>query len=61
MLILASRHLGELHDMEDVQRLVDGYDCGIAYMDSHIGQLFARLRKRSLDDLVIIIGRPLRT
>lgn len=51
------RHPGELHDMADVQRLFDGYDCGIAYMDSHIGQLFARLRqKRVWDDLVIIIS-----
>jgi choline-sulfatase len=51
------RHLGELQDMADLQRLFDGYDCGIAYMDSHIGQLFARLREKGVwDDLAIIIS-----
>ena len=51
------RHLGELHDMADLQRLFDGYDCGIAYLDSHIGQLFARLREKGVwDDLAIIIS-----
>jgi choline-sulfatase len=51
------RQPGELHDMADVRRLFDGYDCGIAYMDSHIGQLFARLKEKGIwDDLVIIIS-----
>ena len=51
------RHPGELETMADVRRLFDGYDCGIAYMDSHIGQLFTALKARGVwDDLAIIIS-----
>jgi choline-sulfatase len=51
------RHPGELETMDDLKRLVDGYDTGIAYMDSHIGQILASLeRKGLLDDLAIIIS-----
>lgn len=51
------RYLGELRTMADVKRLLDGYDCGIAYMDSHIGQLFAKLKEKGVwDDLAIIIS-----
>ena len=51
------RSIGELKDMADVQHLFDGYDCGIAYMDSHIGRLFEALKAKGVwDDLVIIIS-----
>jgi arylsulfatase A-like enzyme len=51
------RHPGEIKDMADLRRMIDGYDCGIAYMDQHIGQLFAALQAQGvLDDLVIIIS-----
>jgi len=51
------RHPGELKDMADVKRMIDGYDCGIRYMDSHIGMLFDALREQGVfDDLVIIIS-----
>jgi choline-sulfatase len=51
------RHPGELKDMQDLKRLIDGYDTGIAYMDSHIGKLFAALEREGvMDDLVIIIS-----
>ncbi len=51
------RHPGELESMADVRRLFDGYDCGIAYMDNHIGQLFDKLKEQGAwDDLVIIIS-----
>jgi choline-sulfatase len=51
------RHLGELKDMSDLRRLVDGYDTGISYMDSHIGQVFAALQREGvMDDLAIIIS-----
>jgi len=52
-----SRHLGKLETMSDVKRLFDGYDSGISYMDSHIGQVFSALKKKGVwDDLVIIIS-----
>lgn len=51
------RHPGELKDMADVRRMIDGYDCGIAYMDQHIGQLFEALTKKGmLEDLAIVIS-----
>jgi arylsulfatase A-like enzyme len=50
------RHPGEILDMEGLRRMIDGYDCGIRYMDSHIGQLFEALERQGvMDDLVIII------
>jgi arylsulfatase A-like enzyme len=37
--------------------MIDGYDTGIAYMDSHIGQLLDALERQGvLDDLAIIIS-----
>lgn len=51
------RHPGELKNLHDLKRLVDGYDTGIAYMDSHIGKLFAALEREGvMDDTVIIIS-----
>jgi choline-sulfatase len=50
------RHPGELTNMDDLRRMVDGYDCGIRYMDDHIGRLFSALDEQgALDDLAIII------
>jgi choline-sulfatase len=50
------RHPGELTNMDDLRRMVDGYDCGIRYMDDHIGRLFNALDEQgALDDLAIII------
>jgi arylsulfatase A-like enzyme len=51
------RQPGELKDMTDLRRMIDGYDCGIRYMDGHIGQLFDALRKKGVfEDLAIIIS-----
>ena len=51
------RHPGEIPDMKELRRLIDGYDCGIRYMDGHIGQLLAALEaKGALDDLAIIVS-----
>lgn len=51
------RYPGELRDMADLRRFIDGYDCGIRYMDDHIGQLFAALEAAGvMDDLAIIIS-----
>ncbi|WP_141336295.1 sulfatase [Paenibacillus sp. tmac-D7] len=50
------RHPGEIQDMNDMRRMIDGYDCGIRYMDEHLGRLFAALEEQGvMDDLVIII------
>jgi arylsulfatase A-like enzyme len=51
------RHLGEVADMADMRQFIDGYDCGIRYMDDHIGMLFEGLEDQgALDDLCIIIS-----
>jgi choline-sulfatase len=51
------RYPGEVRTMADLRRMVDGYDCGIRYMDSHIGRLLAEIEERGvLDDLVIIVS-----
>lgn len=51
------RHPGELRDIRDLRRMVDGYDCGIRYMDEHIGRVLSALDERGvLDDLAIVIA-----
>lgn len=51
------RHLGKLETMSDLKRLFDGYDSGIVYMDSHIGQIFSALKEKGVwDDLAVIIS-----
>jgi arylsulfatase A-like enzyme len=43
--------------MDDFRTLIDGYDCGIAYNDEHIGQVLEALRAKGVgDDLAIIIS-----
>ncbi len=51
------RHPGELADMGDLRRMIDGYDCGIRYLDGHIAQLLAAFERQGvLDDLAIIVS-----
>ena len=51
------RQLGEIKDMHDVRRHIDGYDCGIAYMDRHIGMLLDALQEKGvMDDLAVIVS-----
>jgi len=51
------RQPGEVRNMDDARRLIDGYDCGIAYMDQHIGRLLDALAEQGvLDDLMIIVS-----
>jgi len=51
------RSLGEIKDMKDLHHFIDGYDCGIRYMDEHIGQLFSALDEKGvLEDTAIIIS-----
>ena len=50
------RYPGEIKDMADLRQMIDGYDCGIRYMDDHIGQVLAALEGQGvLDDLAIIV------
>jgi len=51
------RQPGEIEDVDDLRRVIDGYDCGIRYMDDHIGRILAALEAQGvLDDLAIIIS-----
>ncbi len=51
------RHPGRVKDRASLRRLIDGYDCGVRYMDDHIGRLLAALEAQGvLDDLVIIVS-----
>ncbi|THF74014.1 sulfatase family protein [Cohnella fermenti] len=51
------RQPGEIQDMSDLRRMIDGYDCGIRYMDEHIGRLFAALEDQGvMEDLIIVIS-----
>ncbi len=50
------RQSGELEDMHDLRQMIDGYDCGIRYMDDHIGRVLSALEEQGvLDDMGIII------
>lgn len=50
------RHPGDIRSRDDLRRMVDGYDCGVRFMDENIGQLFAMLEKKGvMEELVIII------
>ena len=50
------RHPGEIKDMQDMRRLVDGYDCAIRYMDGHIAEVLAGLEAAGvLEDTTIIV------
>jgi arylsulfatase A-like enzyme len=47
---------GEVTNVEQARMLFDGYDCGIRYMDGHIGMIFDALAKQGvMDDLCVII------
>jgi len=51
------RQLGQIRHMEDLRKFIDGYDCGIAYADSHVGRLLAALEAQGvMDELAIIVS-----
>ena len=51
------RYPGHIDNMKDLHKMIDGYDCGIRYMDSHIALLFEALKSQGVfDDLAIIIS-----
>lgn len=50
------RHPGALTKREELRRLFDGYDCGIAYLDQAIGRVIGFLKDTGLyDDTAILI------
>jgi choline-sulfatase len=50
------RHMGEVKNMADWRRMIDGYDCGTRYMDGHIGQILDSLESAGvLGDTAIIV------
>jgi arylsulfatase A-like enzyme len=50
------RHPGEVRDMAGFRKMIDGYDCGIRYMDEHIGRILDQLREAGvLEDTAIIV------
>ena len=50
------RHPGRLQNMEDVKKLIDGYDAGIRYADYLVGEIINKLKAMALyDDMCVII------
>lgn len=50
------RYKTELKTYEDVKACFDGYDCGIRYMDTHIGMILDYLKEEGLyEDTAIIV------
>lgn len=50
------RHPREIASAKDFRTMIDGYDCGIRYMDGHIAALFAALADGGvMDDLAVIV------
>ena len=50
------RHPGQVPDMDGFRAMIDGYDCGIRYMDGHIDRLLNTLADAGvLDDTAIIV------
>ena len=50
------RHPGSVTSLADFRRLIDGYDCGVAYADQHVGTILNALADAgALDDTAIIV------
>ncbi len=50
------RHPGEVRSLADFRSMIDGYDCGIRYMDQHLGRIFNLLADAGvLEDTAVII------
>lgn len=50
------RYRTELKDLDDVRYFMDGYDCGIRYMDNKIGEVIQYLKDKGIyEDTAIII------
>ncbi len=50
------KHPGAIRSYQDLRAVIDGYDCGIHYADSLIGQVFDALRAQGVfDDVAVIL------
>ncbi|MNI18862.1 Choline-sulfatase [compost metagenome] len=50
------RYPGQISNMDDMRMMIDGYDCGVKFMDDNIGLIFKELEVQgAMDDLVVII------
>jgi len=50
------RHVADVKDMDQLRNCIDGYDCGINFMDSHIGKILDFLEAEGiLEDTAIIV------
>lgn len=51
------RHPGKASDMEGLRKIIDGYDCGVAYADQLIGIMIDQLKKMGIyEDTAIIVS-----
>ncbi|MGQ9662756.1 MAG: sulfatase family protein [Kiritimatiellia bacterium] len=51
------RQPGQVKGMEGVRQVIDGYDCGVAYADFHVGQILEALRAKGvLHDTMIVVS-----
>ncbi len=51
------RYPGKLEDEQDLRQMIDGYDCGIRYLDDHIGAILQALEVEGvLEETAIIIS-----
>ncbi|MCK5757562.1 MAG: sulfatase [Clostridiales bacterium] len=51
------KYPGRISGLEGARIMMDGYDCGIKYMDSHIGQIFDHLKEMGVwEETAIIIS-----
>ena len=50
------RHPNDVKDMQQLRRCIDGYDCGIRFMDDHIAMILEKLEQAGiLEDTAIIV------
>lgn len=50
------RQLGKATNMDELKQVMDGYDCGIRYMDGKIAEIISLLKEKGLyEDMVIIV------
>ncbi len=51
------RHPGDILNRDSLRQMIDGYDCGIRYMDEQLGLLFKALEEQGVwDELMIVIS-----
>ncbi|MBD2846542.1 sulfatase [Paenibacillus sp. IB182496] len=49
------RQPGKIERYEELRKMIDGYDCGIRYMDEHLGRIFDALEQQGIMEEVAIV------